>query len=319
MVMGYFIYNGTSSQRFGILERNPIPPRAELTFDTITIPGRRETLMRENSLRNDIPMEHTLGMTSQDALRAAYKWLVPPGRLILSSRPNEVYDVKNIRITPETAGRRFLRLRIAFTCSPYAKRLGEQEIIISTPLASTPITNSGTLPAWPVITLTLDDPPPVLLGDVNKDGKVNATDAAMILQYAATIAGGGDPGWDQEQITAGDVNRDGAVNATDAALVLQIAAAQGAGHMPETVYDIYIHAGESLMRIVTPAICSEHKYPVTVDTEHQIVYYTLANGQKVNILHYTYGDLPVFPVGVSDFYCIGAVTQAKIRLNEVVA
>ena len=319
MVMGYFVYNGTSSQRFGILERNPIPPKADLTFDTITIPGRREVLMRENSLREDIALEHVLGMTSQSALREVYKWLVSPGRLILSSRPNEVYDVKSIRITPEPAGRRFLRLRITFTCSPYAKRLGEQEIVIDEPLLNTPITNAGTLPAWPTITLTLDDPPSVLLGDVNKDGKVNATDAAMILQYAATIAGGGDPGWDADQLIAGDVNRDRSINATDAARVLQIAAAQGAGHMPETLYDIYVHTAESMLRIVTPAVCAEQKYPITVDTEHQIVYYTLADGQKVNLLHYTYGDMPVFPVGVSDFYCIGAVTRATIKLNEVVA
>lgn len=269
-------------------------------------------------LSDDIKLEHTLGLTSQKYLREIYQWLIPPGRLILSSRPNEVYDVKNILIAPESAGRRFLRLKIAFTCSPYAKRLGEQEIIIDDPLNSTLITNAGTAPAWPVITLELDDPPSVLLGDVNKDGKVNATDAAMILQYAAMIAGGGDPGWDQDQITAGDVNRDGSINATDAARVLQIAAAQGAGHKPETVYDIYINAGESMMRIVTPAECSEQKYPITIDTEHQIVYYTLKNGQKVNLLHYTYGDLPVFPVGKSEFYCIGAVTKARIQMNEVV-
>ena len=56
----------------------------------------------------------------------------------------------------------------------------------------------------------------VVLGDVNKDGKVNATDATLILQHYANI---------ETKVavdnSVADVNKDGNVNATDATLVLQ--------------------------------------------------------------------------------------------------
>lgn len=54
-------------------------------------------------------------------------------------------------------------------------------------------------------------------GDVNQDGKINATDASMILRYAA--------GAETSLYTEGaDVNKDGKINATDASLILRYAA-----------------------------------------------------------------------------------------------
>lgn len=69
--------------------------------------------------------------------------------------------------------------------------------------------------------------------DVNGDGVANASDAAMILQLAAAIGGGGDlPDWAEghpEKVKMADANHDGVVNASDAAIVQQFAAAVGAG------------------------------------------------------------------------------------------
>lgn len=56
-------------------------------------------------------------------------------------------------------------------------------------------------------------------GDANGDGKINATDASMILRYAAGLLE--DASFDR---TAADVNGDGTVNATDASLILRYAA-----------------------------------------------------------------------------------------------
>ena len=55
-----------------------------------------------------------------------------------------------------------------------------------------------------------------LLGDVNNDGKVNAVDARLILQYSVKLVNAEDL-----ELGVADVNGDGAVNAVDARLVLQ--------------------------------------------------------------------------------------------------
>ncbi|MCL1822666.1 MAG: dockerin type I repeat-containing protein [Oscillospiraceae bacterium] len=59
--------------------------------------------------------------------------------------------------------------------------------------------------------------PDFLLGDVDGDGKVTATDALWILQYVV-----GSREFDEDQEAAADVNEDGEINATDALWVLQL-------------------------------------------------------------------------------------------------
>lgn len=71
--------------------------------------------------------------------------------------------------------------------------------------------------------------PVFLLGDLNDDGVVNASDAALILIAAARIGGGGDSGLTEAQQLAANVNGDADINASDAALVLIYAAAFGGG------------------------------------------------------------------------------------------
>jgi hypothetical protein len=72
-------------------------------------------------------------------------------------------------------------------------------------------------------------------GDVNGDGSVNATDAALVLIAAANIGAGKDSGLSPEAATNADVNGDGSVNATDAAIILQYAAYIGAGNPVITI------------------------------------------------------------------------------------
>lgn len=57
-------------------------------------------------------------------------------------------------------------------------------------------------------------------GDVNGDGKINADDATMILQYAVNLIKEGSTGFYKDNC---DVNNDGKTNADDATMVLQYA------------------------------------------------------------------------------------------------
>lgn len=56
----------------------------------------------------------------------------------------------------------------------------------------------------------------ILLGDVNQDGKINARDAKLVLQYF-----NGNVSFTAEQKARADVNKDGKINARDAKLILQ--------------------------------------------------------------------------------------------------
>jgi len=66
--------------------------------------------------------------------------------------------------------------------------------------------------------------------DVNRDGKVNATDAADTLVFAALQGSGNDTSEYNNTMAYMDVNMDGVVNATDAATLLVICANYGAGY-----------------------------------------------------------------------------------------
>ena len=68
-----------------------------------------------------------------------------------------------------------------------------------------------------------------LMGDVNLDGVINATDAGEVLIYSAKIGSGEIPENDIQWISRADMDNGGSLNASDAANILQIAAKLGAG------------------------------------------------------------------------------------------
>ncbi|MBE6849181.1 MAG: hypothetical protein E7502_04650 [Ruminococcus sp.] len=82
--------------------------------------------------------------------------------------------------------------------------------------------------------LMLEEAP--LLGDVNSDRLINATDAALLLKAASAIGSGNPSGLNTEQTTAADLDKNGTFNAVDAALILQYAAYIGSGGKWEIDY-----------------------------------------------------------------------------------
>ncbi len=67
------------------------------------------------------------------------------------------------------------------------------------------------------------------LGDLDNDGEINTTDAALLLMDAATEGATGISNLNAAQKAAADVNGDGIRNATDASLILHYAAYLGTG------------------------------------------------------------------------------------------
>lgn len=63
-----------------------------------------------------------------------------------------------------------------------------------------------------------------LAGDMNKDGSVNASDAACILIASAAIGAGTDSGLSAMETVEGDLTGDGILNASDSAVLLQYSA-----------------------------------------------------------------------------------------------
>ena len=70
-------------------------------------------------------------------------------------------------------------------------------------------------------------------GDMSGDGIINASDASLVLIYAASKGAGGNPAITPDEEQAADVNRDSIINASDGALILIYAAQSGAGRTPD--------------------------------------------------------------------------------------
>lgn len=75
------------------------------------------------------------------------------------------------------------------------------------------------------------------LADVDGNGKIDASDAAVVLVAAAKLGAGEDSGLTPAQMIAADVNKDGKYDAADAAIILSYCAAIGAGESNVTLED----------------------------------------------------------------------------------
>lgn len=62
--------------------------------------------------------------------------------------------------------------------------------------------------------------PEYTLGDVTRDGSINAVDASSVLAYYAMVSTNKDGGYDDAQKLAADVTSDGTINAVDASNIL---------------------------------------------------------------------------------------------------
>ena len=76
---------------------------------------------------------------------------------------------------------------------------------------------------------TTTTPVELALGDVNNDGSVDSSDAAMILRQYADVQAGKDGIFTGEQKSVADYNNDGTIDSSDAAIILKAYAEKQAG------------------------------------------------------------------------------------------
>ena len=118
--MGYFIFNGTDSREFGILESVPIPPKAERTLQTVEIPGRVYPLNKARDEFKNVQLSFVLGITDHAKVNKINKWLNGSGKLILSSDTSKYYNAfVHSAISPERLSVRFGKIPIIFTVEPF--------------------------------------------------------------------------------------------------------------------------------------------------------------------------------------------------------
>ena len=118
--MGYFIFNGTDSREFGILESVPIPPKAERTLQTVEIPGRLYPLNKARDEFKNVQLSFVLGITDHSKINDINKWLNGSGMLILSNDTSKYYNAfVHSAISPERLSVRFGKIPIIFTVEPF--------------------------------------------------------------------------------------------------------------------------------------------------------------------------------------------------------
>lgn len=91
-------------------------------------------------------------------------------------------------------------------------------------------TTTTTTSTTETTTTNPDNPQTQTLGDINRDQKVDASDAAEVLVAAARAGSGNSSGLSAAQERDADVDGSGGFDAQDAAMILRYAAAGGSGY-----------------------------------------------------------------------------------------
>lgn len=83
-----------------------------------------------------------------------------------------------------------------------------------------------------------------------------------------------------------------------------------------TTDELTINTNGENLRIVIPENVKQKGYNTVIDSSLQVVYYIADNGQYINILPCTYGEIPLFHTGDNYIRHSGGVSSMNIILNE---
>lgn len=296
------------------------PTRAKQTTDEISIPGKSCKIIRTYEQYDNIQINATLEINSAADVRALFSWLSGKGILITSDEPDRYYNAISARqITSKRLNGIYRSITVQFTCEPFAYSLTATPAQIST--TYTAVENNGTMYSEPIITFKVTaDTEPVLKGDVNFDGVVDARDASLVMNEYITVQAGGESTLTDAQKEAADMNNDGLIDARDASLILdaytnsQSGSTSSSESSSEKQVTIYVN-NEALI-VGLPSAVVRNGFTVTVDSTNMLIYYTNSDGEKINIMQYSYGDLPLLHTGTNYVKYAGDVDSMSIIVNE---
>lgn len=297
----------------------PHPPKSERLVKEISIPGKSTAITQLYNNFSNQKITAKFITFDTDNIDNISSWLSGRGKLIYSDNPDKYYNVlmesaiNFIRISDGVA-----EMTIDIVFEPFAYAVAENLIDIKSYTSYNSIINNGTVYSEPIITFKpIISTVTVLKGDVNFDGKVDAVDASMVMNEYTNVQNGGTPTFTDAQKSAADINGDGKIDATDAAAILQIyteTQSSSINENPSVQVKIYVN-GEILL-VGLPSAVVANGYEVTIDSSLQLIYYTNADGKNVNIMQYSYGDLPLLHTGKNYIKYNGDVSEIYIQTNE---
>ena len=155
----YFLWKGQSSTDYGIIvSEYPDIVKPKERVQQITIPGRSGVLILPEG---DLPVYETILKTVQCWIRPDVdiericSWLHGSGSVVFGNEPARSYDariINQIDFSKILRRRRYRSFAVPFQCQPTKRLYPPAEDIVLTASGMT-ITNPGTAPAWPKITV----------------------------------------------------------------------------------------------------------------------------------------------------------------------
>lgn len=315
--MSSFTFNGTTSDELGlIITETPFRPSWTEQAEDIIIPGRAEIIKHSNGIYDDQQLPVNAVISDPAKIRQIYGTLSGKGRLILSTAPDEYLNVRVEPLIPQGVALDMAELPITFTCAPFAYALTPTAVQIGT--TYTEVQNNSSIYSAPIIEIQLSqDDAPILKGDVNFDGLIDAVDASLVLAEISRIAAGEPETFTPEQKIAADVNDDGLIDAVDASLILQLAAEQATTGDEDIAQYVTIDCNGAQLFVGIPNAVISNGFKVTIDCGLYLIYYTDATGGKVNIMSYSSFDLPLLHTGTNYMKYSGEnISSVKVIINE---
>lgn len=313
------VFNGKSADEIPGLYIEPfsLTATAEQEYDYIHIPGREEPLAYVSKSRKFVKINVNADLMDGGNIDKVHQWLTGKGVLVDSRYPDKYRTAEVLdSIKEEAVNDNILSLQIPFLCSAFRYAVEPTTAEIAT--VYTAVENIGTVFSEPVFEITLQkNDAPILMGDVNFDGKVTPTDASMVLEEYSRVASGGEATFTPEQFAAADMNGDGLITPSDAQAILDIATESAIENPNAIAQNIVLDVNGEKLTVGIPNAVISNGFTVTVDCGLKLIYYTTADGTKVNILQYSYGDLPLLHTGINYIkYTGNNVDKLTVTVNE---
>lgn len=317
--MAFFSFKGISSNDMPvkILEMFT-PSSANQKCESLKIIGRTVPVTYVRDEFDNITCKITLELKKSADFRQLFSWLSGEGKLTTSDEPDKCYTALSVKpISSKRINGVYRSITVQFICSPFIYAIHPTEVSIGS--SYTEVNNPGTLYSEPRIEITMgkESVEGILKGDVNFDGKITPVDASMVLKEYSTVSTGGESTLTDEQKQAADMNDDGQITPSDASAILALYGDTSTKNPDLPGRTIIITTNDQELKIGVPDAVVLNGWTITVDSELQMIYYTNADGLKINILQYSTLDLPLLHTGKNYMkYTGNGIQNVNVIVNE---